>query len=255
MGSIPEVPGPRTPEVGGSTEHGQRVPAPEGPVPGGPGGAVAAPVLEARWLGRRDFNEVLEMQLALREAVIAGATPTMLLVEHPPVLTLGRRAAPGDILWTDEQLAAAGMTVIEAPRGGQVTLHAPGQLVAYPVLPIGRKIREHIVRLGETARALLGELGVAGCEFRMDHPGVWLGDRKLASIGVHLSRGVTVQGLALNLDVDPALFGALVSCGLRGVEVTSARAVGGAAISVEAAARRYAALFAASSGHTLRWAA
>lgn len=210
-------------------------------------------MLEARWLGRRDFAEVLALQLATREAVIAGGTPILFLVEHPPVLTLGRRASPEDILWSDEQLAAARMTVVEAPRGGQVTLHAPGQLVAYPVLAIGRKIREHIVRLGETARALMAELGVVGCEFRMEHPGVWLGDRKLGSIGVHLSRGVTVQGLALNLDVDPALFGALISCGLRGVEVTSARAVGAAAISVEAAARRYAALFAASAGHSLRW--
>lgn len=215
---------------------------------------VEPPTLVARWLGRRDFAEVLALQLATREAVIAGGPATLLLVEHPPVLTLGRRASPEDILWSDEQLAAAGMAVVEAPRGGQVTLHAPGQLVAYPVVPIGRKIREHIVRLGETARDLLHELGVEGCEFRMEHPGVWLGARKLGSIGVHLSRGVTVQGLALNLDVDPALFGALVSCGLRGVEVTSARALGGQAIGVEAAARRYAALFAASAGLDLRWA-
>ena len=213
------------------------------------------PTLVARWLGRRPFLEVLELQLAAREAVIAGGLATLLLVEHPPVLTLGRRASPEDVLWNDEQLAAAGMTVVEAPRGGQVTLHAPGQLVAYPVVRIARKIREHIVRLGETARDLLGELGVEGCEFRMEHPGVWLGARKLGSIGVHVSRGVTVQGLALNLDVDPALFGSLVSCGLPGVEVTSARALGGRVIGVEAAARRYAALFAASSGHALLWAA
>ena len=218
------------------------------------GGPSGPPTLVARWLGRRAFREVLELQLATREAVIAGGPATLLLVEHPAVLTLGRRASPGDILWSDEQLAAAGMDVVEAPRGGQVTLHAPGQLVAYPVVPIGRKIREHIVRLGETARDLLGELGVVGCEFRMEHPGVWLGPRKIGSIGVHVSRGVTVQGLALNLDVDPALFGSLVSCGLAGVEVTSARALGGQTISVEAAARRYATLFAGSSGHALRWA-
>lgn len=210
-------------------------------------------MLAATWLGRRDFAEVLALQLATREAVIAGGTPTILLVEHPPVLTLGRRASPEDILWSDEQLAAAGVSVLEAPRGGEVTLHAPGQLVVYPIVPIGRKIREHIVRLGEVARALLEELGIAGCEFRMAHPGVWLGERKLASIGVHVSNGVAVQGLSLNLDVDPGLFAALVSCGLRGVEVTSARAVGGLAIAVEAAARRYAALFAESAGYALAW--
>jgi len=218
-------------------------------------GPDGAPALVARWLGRRDFAEVLALQLAAREAILAGEPPTILLVEHPPVLTLGRRASMEDILWSEAERAAAGMTVIEAPRGGEVTLHAPGQLVVYPVIAVGRKIREHIVRLGEVAATLLAELGVAGCEFRMAHPGVWLGDRKLGSIGVHVSRGVSVQGLSLNLDVDPALFSALVSCGLRGTEVTSARQLGGQAISVEAAARRYAALFAASAGYALEWRA
>ena len=213
------------------------------------------PPLVARWLGRREFAEVLALQLAVREAIVAGGPPTIFLVEHPPVLTLGRRANMADILWSEAERAAAGLTVIEAPRGGEVTLHAPGQLVVYPVIAVGRKIREHIVRLGEVAATLLAELGVADCEFRMAHPGVWLGDRKLGSIGVHVSRGVSVQGLSLNLDVDPALFSALVSCGLRGTEVTSARALGGLETTVEAAARRYAALFAASAGYALEWRA
>ena len=213
------------------------------------------PPLVARWLGRREFAEVLALQLAAREAIVAGGPPMIFLVEHPPVLTLGRRANMADILWSEAERAAAGLTVIEAPRGGEVTLHAPGQLVVYPVIAVGRKIREHIVRLGEVAATLLAELGVADCEFRMAHPGVWLGDRKLGSIGVHVSRGVSVQGLSLNLDVDPALFSALVSCGLRGTEVTSARALGGLETTVEAAARRYAALFAASAGYALEWRA
>ena len=211
--------------------------------------------LVARWLGRREFAEVLALQLAAREAIVAGGPPMIFLVEHPPVLTLGRRANMADILWSEAERAAAGLTVIEAPRGGEVTLHAPGQLVVYPVIAVGRKIREHIVRLGEVAATLLAELGVADCEFRMAHPGVWLGDRKLGSIGVHVSRGVSVQGLSLNLDVDPALFSARVSCGLRGTEVTSARALGGLETTVEAAARRYAALFAASAGYALEWRA
>jgi lipoate-protein ligase B len=210
-----------------------------------PEAGAIAPVLVGRWLGLRDFAEVLALQTQAREAVVAGEPPTIFLVEHPPVLTLGRRANPEDILWSDAERAAAGMTVI----------HAPGQLVVYPVVAVGRKIREHIVRLGEVGVALLAELGVEGAEFRMGHPGVWLGDRKLGSIGVHVSRGVSVQGLSLNLDVDPALFSALVSCGLRGTEVTSARALGGRAISVEDAARRYAALFAASAGYALEWRA
>ncbi len=218
-----------------------------------PAAGPAVPGLVATWLGRRDFAEVLALQLELRERVIAGETATMLLVEHPPVLTLGPRANEEDVLWDPVRRAEIGMTVVRTPRGGEVTLHAPGQLVVYPVLPIGRKIREHIVRLGEVGVALYAELGVAGCEFRMAHPGVWLGERKLASIGLHISRGVSVQGIALNLDVDPGLFGALVSCGLRGVEVTSARAVGGQSIAVEAAGRRYAELFARSAGYALTW--
>jgi lipoate-protein ligase B len=199
------------------------------------------------------FEAALERQLAVREEVVAGGPGTLLLVEHPPVLTLGRRARREDILWSEEQRAAAGLSVFEAPRGGEVTLHAPGQLVAYPVITIGRRIREHIVRLGEAAVTLLGELGVAGAEFRMEHPGVWRGADKLASIGVHVSRGVSVQGIAINLDVDPALFGSLVSCGLRGVTVTSAAAVGGRPIAVEAAARRFAAIFAGLLGAPLEW--
>lgn len=209
--------------------------------------------LRARWLGRRGFSEALALQVAARSEVVAGAPGVVLLVEHPPVLTLGRRASPGDILWSEAELAAAGVEVVETPRGGQVTLHAPGQLVAYPVVMIGRKIRDHVVRLGRVAATLLAELGVAGHEFRMDHPGVWLGERKLASIGVHISQGVAIQGVSINLDVAPALFGSLVSCGLRGVEVTSATAVGGRAIEIEAAGRRFAELFAADLGADITW--
>src|SRR5690606_21808675 len=173
--------------------------------------------LRAVWLGRMGFEEALALQLEARERVIAGAPGTLFLVEHPPVLTLGRRARREDILWSEAERAAIGMSVCEAPRGGEVTVHGPGQLVAYPVVQIGRKIREHIVRLGDAAIAVLTELGVEDCEFRMAHPGVWRGPDKLASIGIHVSRGVAVQGISINLDVDPQLFGSLVSCGLRGV--------------------------------------
>lgn len=211
--------------------------------------------LRAVWLGRMGFAEALALQLAARERVVAGEPGTLLLVEHPPVLTLGRRARREDILWSEAERAAAGVDVQEAPRGGEVTLHAPGQLVAYPVVLVGRRIREHIVRLGDAACRLLGELGVTGCEFRMEHPGVWRGPDKLASIGVHVSRGVSVQGISINLDVDPTLFGALVSCGLHGVTVTSAAAFGGRAVTIEAAARRFAAVYAELLGARLEWAA
>ncbi len=211
--------------------------------------------LLAQWLGRGRFAPVLEQQLSARNALVEGRGPAMiLLVEHPPVLTLGRRGERADVLWSPAQLAAQGIEVCESPRGGQVTLHAPGQLVAYPILHIGWRVREHITRLGRVAARFFAELGVPDPEFRLEHPGVWIGEHKLASIGVHVSRGVTVQGIAMNLDVDPALFGSLVSCGMPGPPVVrNAKDFGARPISLPAAARRWAELFADDVGAPLEW--
>jgi lipoate-protein ligase B len=213
--------------------------------------------LLAVWLGRRAFALALEDQLAARERLVAErGPPTLFLVEHPPVLTLGRRARPSDVLWGAERLAAEGIEVCESPRGGEVTLHAPGQLVAYPVVHVGRKVREHVERMAQTSVEVLAELGLAGARYDPDHPGVWLGPDKLGSIGIHVSRGVAVQGLSLNLDVDPSLFSALVSCGLRGVDVTSARRILGAPPPpIERVAVRWAEVFARRAGLALRWRA
>lgn len=210
--------------------------------------------LRAVWLGRMAFEPALELQLKAREALVAGTgPPTLLLVEHPPTLTIGRRGKRADVLWSDDQLAAQGVAVCATPRGGEVTLHAPGQLVTYPIVHVGRRIRAHLIDLAEVTRTLLAELGIEDTEFRMEHPGVWLAERKIASIGVHISRGVSVQGLSLNLDVDANLFGALVSCGMQGVEVVSAARVGGRPIHVADAARRWAALYAERTGTRLAW--
>jgi lipoate-protein ligase B len=223
-------------------------------------GAPAPPPLPdrlvAQWLGRGRFAPVLERQLEAREALLAGHGPaSILLVEHPPVLTLGRRGERSDVRWSPALLAARGVEVCETPRGGQVTLHAPGQLVAYPILHIGWRVREHIIRLGRVAARFFVELGVPGPEFRLEHPGVWVGEHKIASIGVHVSRGVTVQGIAMNLDVDPALFGSLVSCGMRGPVVRNAKDFGARPVELTEAARRWAELFAEDVGVPLEWAA
>jgi lipoyl(octanoyl) transferase len=208
--------------------------------------------LATTWLGRMEFTACLQLQLALRDAVASGdAAPTMLLVEHPPTLTLGRRGRRSDVLWSDAQLAERGVAIAETPRGGEVTLHAPGQLVAYPIVRIGWQVRRHITDLGEAAVELLRELQVGDAAFRIDHPGVWLGARKLASIGVHVSRGVTVQGIAINLAVERSLFGALVSCGMPTVEMASTTEVGGTPIGLAEAGFRYAEIFAARLGMTV----
>lgn len=210
--------------------------------------------IEAVWLGQMAFDTALELQLATREALVAGAGGQKLFaVEHPPTVTMGRRASEGDVLWSSQRMEAAGMSVHETPRGGEATLHAPGQLVVYPVVRVGRRIRAHIERMGRVASGMVRDMGVAGAEFRMEHPGVWVGDAKVGSIGIHISRGVAVQGLSLNLDVKAGLFDALISCGLRGVEVTSVASLGGTPLDVETAGRMFAERFAQDWGAPLRW--
>ncbi len=219
------------------------------------------PRLHASFARGVDFGECLEAQIAAREALIEGqGPPRLFMVEHRPAVTLGRRASSEDVLWSREQLEAAGLSVFETPRGGEATLHAPGQLVAYPVIRVGRQIRAHITTLAEVSIALLAELGIEGARFDMDNPGVWLEadaggvPQKIASIGLHISRGVSVQGLSLNLDVAPQLFGALVSCGMPQVHMLSARPLATAPWpGFDALVRRWAQLFAEASGYTLAW--
>ncbi len=214
-----------------------------------------APPLLGRWLGQQPFADCLDAQLRTREAIAGGRAPeTLFLVEHPPTLTLGRRATREDVLWTDEQLAAEQVAVCETPRGGEVTLHAPGQLVAYPIVRVERKIREHIERMAEVTIALFAELGVDGVEYREDHPGVWRGPTKMGSIGVHISRGISVQGMSINLDVAPHLFGSLVSCGLPDLQMASVTHVRSTPLPPMAElAQRWAEEFARRAGYALRW--
>jgi lipoate-protein ligase B len=204
------------------------------------------------WLGRLAFEPALALQLRLRDEVAADEVDeTLLLVEHPAVLTLGRRGDRSDVLWTDEQLAARGVGLSETPRGGQVTLHAPGQLVAYPIVRIGFEVRRHVTRMGQAAVALLESIGVRGARCQTSPLGVWHDAGKLASMGVHVSRGVTVQGIAINLEVERALFGALVSCGMPTTTMVSATDVGGRRIAIADAAAIFAEAFAAAGGWTL----
>lgn len=223
-----------------------------------------APLLAA-WLGTEAFAPCLDRQLRRRDAILAEeAREILYFVEHPPTLTLGRRGTRADILWSDELLAAAGIAVAETPRGGEVTLHAPGQLVVYPIVRVGRAIRAHIVALGEATARWCASEGLEGCEFRMEVPGVWRGGRKLASIGVHVSRGIAVQGLSINIVPEPRLFGALVSCGMPDVEMTSltrelaaegatSDAAELAATSLAELAARWSRFYAAHVGRDVAW--
>jgi lipoyl(octanoyl) transferase len=190
---------------------------------------------ELRWgyLGRIGYAAGLELQSAARAGVKSGTGPEqLLLLEHPPVYTLGRNASANDILAPPEWLEARGIEVAECDRGGQVTYHGPGQLVGYPIVdlsPDRRDIRRYVRDLQETLVRTLADLGIEGHpRDGAEHIGVWVGEEKIASIGVHLSRWVTTHGFALNVSTDLAHFAGIIPCGLRQVRMTSVeRRLGG----------------------------
>lgn len=194
------------------------------------------------FLGRVPYAEAVGLQLASRDAVKRGEGPErLLLLEHPHVYTLGRNADAGDVLTRAEALEACGIEVADTDRGGQVTYHGPGQLVGYPILnlsPDRRDVRRYVRDLQEVLIRTLAVYGVAA-EARDGQAfvGVWVGNAKIASIGVHLSRWVTTHGFALNVSTDLAYFAGIVPCGLHQVRMSSIeRETGGAPALAETAA-------------------
>lgn len=199
-------------------------------------------------LGLTRYTEALAYQRDLQARRKTGAAPdTLLLTEHLPVFTLGRFAGGSHLLVPEETLAARGIDYLRVERGGDITYHGPGQLVAYPILDLhgfGRDVHTYIHRLEETAIRLLATYGVAG-ERRPGTPGVWAGTRKIASVGVHISRWVTMHGIAINVDLDLTPFTLINPCGLVGMEMTSIARETDRAVPLAEARERYAAVFAA----------
>jgi lipoyl(octanoyl) transferase len=181
--------------------------------------------LSARWLGCVPYGTAAGLQEALVEARRQGAaSDTLLLLEHPPVITLGRGADPRHVVADPAALRAAGVETHECGRGGDVTYHAPGQLVGWPVLalpPERRDAHRYLRELEDGLIAALRDFGIqAGREAGLT--GVWADGRKVAAIGVRLSSGwITSHGFALNVNTDLDGFGAIVPCGIVGREVTS----------------------------------
>ena len=159
---------------------------------------------------------VLERQLALLEDRIQGRVPdTLILVEHPPVVTLGRAKTTANLRHTPEELQARGIEFFEVSRGGDVTYHAPGQLVGYPVFDLRQHGRDVLRFCRGVEAALIGVLAAVGLGARSvpGKAGVWVGDRKIASLGVSLRRWVTFHGFALNVAVDLRGFQVIQPCG------------------------------------------
>jgi lipoyl(octanoyl) transferase len=186
--------------------------------------------LQVCHLGTVPYREGVELQERLREQVIAGEhAETLLLLEHPPVYTLGRRSAAGDLPLGEEWCRQQGIDVVRTERGGKLTYHGPGQLVGYPIVRVA-DVRAYVRTMEEAIATALDAAGLPGARGRSgegpQYAGVWAGERKIASIGVHLSRGVSMHGFAINVDNDLAPFSWVVACGLPGVAMTSLRAEG-----------------------------
>jgi lipoyl(octanoyl) transferase len=175
-------------------------------------------------LGVVGYAEALALQQRVREARQRELLPDVLLcLEHPPVYTRGRRAGPGELPMGEEWYRRQGIEVHDTDRGGRVTYHGPGQLVGYPIVRAG-DVLAYVRTLERALVAALAEEGIAArarTQEGPDYTGVWVGERKIASIGVHVQRRVTTHGFAVNVCNDLQPFAWIVPCGLEGVQMTS----------------------------------
>lgn len=197
-------------------------------------------------LGLVPYREALVIQLDRVEAVQHGAEDTLFLLEHPPVVTLGVRGGAEHLPADRTLLAAQGVEVLETGRGGGITCHFPGQLVAYPVFRVARLpggVKAFVHDLEQAMIRTCAHFGVEAMR-RSGHPGVWVGgNRKIGSLGVALRRFVSFHGSALNVGPDLALFQWIAPCGIPGARATSLSIEAGRLVGVEEAKHVYAAEF------------
>lgn len=183
-----------------------------------------SPELCVHHLGTIPYRDALALQLSIRERRLAEELPdTLLLLEHPPVYTRGRRAAADELAPGEDYYRARGIEIVDTDRGGRVTYHGPGQLVGYPIVRV-RDTGVHLRTMESAIVAALADEDVEArsrCEEGPDYTGVWVEDRKIASIGVHVSRGIATHGFAVNVDVDLIPFSWVIACGLPDVTMTS----------------------------------
>jgi lipoyl(octanoyl) transferase len=203
-------------------------------------------------LGTVPYEEGVAIQERLRARRQAGELgDLLLLLEHPPTYTVGRRASAEELPFGSEFYAAKGVALHATDRGGRVTYHGPGQLVGYPIMAAPDVI-EHLRKMEHAIVAALAEAGVRArgrVEDGPDYTGVWTGERKIASLGVHVSRGISTHGFAVNVENDLEPFGWVVACGLPDVQMTSLAAeMGGAAEGLACFRKRIAYAFCQAHG-------
>jgi lipoyl(octanoyl) transferase len=176
-------------------------------------------------LGRLDYREAWDVQRSVHAAVADGSRrPALLLVEHPPVITFGRKGGREHLLVPEDALRARGFALYDIERGGDVTYHGPGQLVGYPIFPVGRRVRDYLRGLEQALVAAIARFGIA-TEGSPGYAGVWAGEAKVVAIGVAVQRHVSFHGFAMNVHTDLSHFETIVPCGLHDKDVTSLSAL------------------------------
>jgi len=183
-------------------------------------------------LGLIGYEEALNLQFMIQKLVILGRLGhALLILEHTPVITLGSRANPGNILADPELLRSKGIDVVQTNRGGDVTYHGPGQIVGYPILnlnELGKDVKEHVRKLEETTiRLLMNEYGIESGRIP-GLPGVWVGNDKITAIGCSVKRWVSMHGFAFNVNTDMNGFTLINPCGILDKGVTSLKNITGA---------------------------
>ncbi len=222
-------------------------------------------VLRVLNLGRVSYGAAFDLQKQLTEQRRTGEIPdTLLLLEHPPTITLGRNADRSHIVATMEELSRQGIECVETDRGGDVTYHGPGQLVGYPILDLNEPphkpdLHRYFRQMEEALIGALGGFGICGERFG-GYTGVWVArenapPEKIAAMGIRVSRWITRHGFALNVCPDLSHFSAIVPCGIHDYGVTSMTRVLGRDTSVASVIPGVVAAFTAEFGLTPEWAA
>ena len=188
---------------------------------------------QVRDLGRLDYKEAWAVQLETHAAVVAGdMPPTLLLVEHPPVMTFGKKGGRENLLVREDFLLEKGFSLYDIERGGDVTYHGPGQLVGYPIFRVGRRVLTYLRGLEGVMVNVLAEYGVTSVG-SPGYAGVWVGNEKVVAIGVAIKRDVSFHGFAMNVHTNLNHFNYIVPCGLHNKGVTSLSVLLGRQVSLE----------------------
>jgi lipoyl(octanoyl) transferase len=224
--------------------------APTAPPPAAPAWRFGFEVVD---LGRLDYLAAWNVQRAFHAEVADGQRPpTLLLVEHDPVITFGRKGGRDHLRVGEDELRERGFALYDIERGGDVTYHGPGQLVGYPIFPVGRRVRDFLRSLEGALVRVLASFGVDGAG-SPGYAGVWVGDEKVVAIGVAIKRNVAFHGFAMNVHTDLAHFETIVPCGIADRGVTSLAQLLGRDVSLDEVRPRVVEAFHLEFGHDVPW--